>query len=81
MVRCLIEAGDDFDAVGGLGTTPLHIAAERGHLEATWMGFLFGFKGQSPQNGIGVPLFFLISLLPQKMVNRSTWESWINHQP
>lgn len=36
MVRFLLESGDDQNVLGDLGATPLHIAAERGHLE-TWM--------------------------------------------
>lgn len=31
VVRFLVEAGDELDAMGGLGATALHIAAERGH--------------------------------------------------
>jgi len=36
VVRFLLESGDDQNVLGDLGATPLHIAAERGHLE-TWM--------------------------------------------
>ena len=35
VVRFLVESGDDQNVLGDLGATPLHIAAERGHLE-TW---------------------------------------------
>ena len=38
-MRFLVEAGDDHNVLGGLGATPLHIAAERGHLE-TWTAAL-----------------------------------------
>lgn len=40
MVRFLLESGDDQNVLGDLGATPLHIAAERGHLE-TWMMHAF----------------------------------------
>jgi ankyrin repeat protein len=43
VVRFLVESGDDQNVLGDLGATPLHIAAERGHLETrrtVQLGFL-----------------------------------------
>ena len=79
VVKLLVEAGNDKDISGGLGASPLHIAAERGHLEV--VRYLVEAEAKSHANQRGAAPIHMAALSGHVEVGQGNQLAGIQGEP